>query len=89
MTYIERFWDVQALKNIIETNAMDYNFEYYQLSMPTDMPVTILSTAPSLLTASVDVVLPLLPVAPFCESPHLLRPSPALHLSRYTPRLRI
>jgi hypothetical protein len=57
----------QALKNIIETNAVDYNFEYYQLSMPTDMPVTILSTGPSLLKGSVDVVLPVLPVAPFCK----------------------
>ena len=38
---------------------MDYGFRVYRLPMPADVPATILSTGASLLTGSVDVVVPL------------------------------
>ena len=38
---------------------MDYGFRVYRLPMPADVPATILSTGASLLSGSVDVVVPL------------------------------
>jgi len=46
----------QALKNLIEQQKVAYDFEYYQMDMPADLPVVTLSAGKSLLPA--DIVLP-------------------------------
>ena len=50
---------VQALRALLETKSVDYDFEYYKLPMPVDVAVTILSQGRALLQQCVDVVLPL------------------------------
>lgn len=49
----------QALRSVLEAKQVDYDFEFYKLPMPLDVPVTILSQGRALLQGSVDAVLPL------------------------------
>lgn len=49
--------NVHALKDIVEKQQLMYDFQYYQLPMPMDVPALVLSTTRSLIGAS--VVLPL------------------------------
>lgn len=50
---------MQAVKELLEAKSVDYGFRVYRLPMPADVPATILSTGTSLLSGSVDVVVPL------------------------------
>ena len=48
---------LEALKLVMETQQLEYDFQYYKMSMPTDIAFTILSHGKSLLAA--DTVVPL------------------------------
>lgn len=48
---------LEALKLVMETQQLEYDFQYYKMSMPTDLAFTILSHGKSLLAA--DTVVPL------------------------------
>ena len=50
---------MQAVKELLEAKSVDYSFRVYRLPMPADVPATILSAGTSLLSGSVDVVVPL------------------------------
>lgn len=50
---------VQAVKGLLEQKSVDYEFGFYRLPIPADVPTTILSAGTSLLGSSVDVVVPL------------------------------
>ena len=54
----------QALKGLLESKAVDYDFDFYKLPMPADVAVTILSQGRALLQQYVDVILPLHSLAP-------------------------
>ena len=50
---------VQAVKGLLEQQSVDYEFNFYRLPIPADVPTTILSSGTSLLGSSVDIVVPL------------------------------
>ncbi|XP_075227713.1 mini-chromosome maintenance complex-binding protein isoform X2 [Lycorma delicatula] len=49
--------NVQALTNVINRQEVDYDFQYYPLDFPTDIPVLILSEGKSMLPSDFHVVL--------------------------------
>jgi len=51
--------NLSAVQSITKAQSVEYDFEYFSLDQPTDVPVTILSTGRSLLKSSVDTVVPL------------------------------
>ncbi len=60
---------MQALKGLLDSKVVDYDFEFYQLPQPADAAVTLLSPAGSLFKDSVDLVLPLAPSGAFGKLP--------------------
>lgn len=52
--------NVHFLKNLMEWQKVEYDFEFYKMEMPTDVPVLVFSTARSRLFPA-DVVIPLRP----------------------------
>lgn len=50
--------NVHFLKNLMEWQKVEYDFEFYKMEMPTDVPVLVMSTARSRLFPA-DVVVPL------------------------------
>eukprot|EP00249_Psilotum_nudum_P000776 c12897_g1_i1 orf=82-1905(+) len=50
--------NVQTIKNLMEWQKVEYDFQYYKIEMPTDVPVLVLSCARSRLF-SADTVVPL------------------------------
>ena len=52
---------------MLESKAVEYDFEFYKLPMPVDVRVAILSQGRALLQSSVDVVLPLHSLGPIGE----------------------
>eukprot|EP00250_Pteridium_aquilinum_P012999 c21070_g1_i1 orf=136-1962(+) len=65
--------NVHFLKNLMEWQKVEYDFEFYKMEMPTDLPVLVFSTARSRLFPA-DVVLPLRPTrdSSLVFSPELL-----------------
>jgi hypothetical protein len=63
----------QALRGLLESQSVDYEFGFYRLPMPADAPATILSAGASLLSQAVSIVLPLQPAhtpgAPSADQP--------------------
>ncbi|KAI5074125.1 hypothetical protein GOP47_0010086 [Adiantum capillus-veneris] len=59
--------NVQFLKNLMEWQKVEYDFEFYKMEMPADVPVLVLSTARSRLFPA-DVVLPLRPTLNFSSN---------------------
>lgn len=51
----------QALKTLLESQSVAYDFSFYSLPIPADVPVLVLSERTSLLQASIGVSLPLNP----------------------------
>lgn len=52
--------NIHFIKNLMEWQKVEYDFEFYKMEMPTDVPVLVFSTARSRLFPA-DVVLPLRP----------------------------
>lgn len=50
---------LQTLQSLIETKKVDYDFNFYSLPIPTDVPVLILSQGRSLLHAALSLTIPL------------------------------
>eukprot|EP00884_Botryococcus_braunii_P002494 jgi/Botrbrau1/12245/Bobra.0361s0008.2 len=50
--------NLQALKGILDSQWVEYDYQYFNLQMPGDMPVIILSASSSLLKPFVDIVPP-------------------------------
>lgn len=48
--------NVQALSNVINQQEIGYDFQYYPLDFPTDIPVLILSEGKSMLPVSIYFV---------------------------------
>ncbi|MCO5600015.1 hypothetical protein L7F22_054123 [Adiantum nelumboides] len=71
--------NVHILKNLMEWQKVEYDFEFYKMEMPADVPVLVLSTARSRLFPA-DVVLPLRPTRNFSSS---LRPELVAHWRTY------
>ena len=51
--------NLQALSMLMRNQQIDYDFGVYNLPMPADVPVTILSEGPSMLSSAVDLELPI------------------------------
>ena len=50
---------MQTLGTLMASQVLEYDFDAYNLPMPTDAPVTVLSVGASLLKPSVDLELPI------------------------------
>ena len=50
---------MQVLKGLVESQQVAYDCGFYELPMPADLPVTLLSSSASLLREAADVTVPL------------------------------
>ena len=51
----------QVLKGLLDSQQVEYDCGFYQLLMPADLPVTVVSASTSLLKDSLDIQVPLRP----------------------------
>jgi hypothetical protein len=56
--------NLAALQGIMQQQKLAYDFQFFSMDQPTDAPVTVLSTARTMLKGVGEVVVPLCPTAP-------------------------
>ena len=56
--------NLAALQNVMQNQKLGYDFQFFTMDQQTDVPVTILSTARTMLKGVGEVVVPLQPTAP-------------------------
>ncbi|KAL4515627.1 hypothetical protein Ndes2437B_g07058 [Nannochloris sp. 'desiccata'] len=56
--------NLAALQGIMQQQKLAYDFQFFTMDQPTDAPVTVLSTARTMLKGVGEVVVPLQPTAP-------------------------
>lgn len=61
--------NLASLKHLLEWQKVEYDFQFYKMEMPADLPVLILSQAKSRMLPA-DAVVPLMSTAtPACSTP--------------------
>jgi Mini-chromosome maintenance replisome factor len=56
--------NLAALQGIMQQQKLAYDFQFFTMDQPTDAPITVLSTARTMLKGVGEVVVPLCPTAP-------------------------
>lgn len=60
--------NLAALQGIMQQQKVAYDFQFFTMDQPTDAPVTVLSTARTMLKGVGEVVVPLKPTAPLAAT---------------------